>query len=354
MEYCRLGQSGLQVSRIGLGAIPFGTVIDTDTCIEMADMFLDAGGNLIDTSNLYGGGLKGSNTGNAGTSEKTVGKIIKGRRDQFVVASKGYWLMEDEVTPNSVGLSRKYLTKNLEESLQRLGTDYIDVYQCHCWDFYTPVEETMEVMDNFVKQGKIRYVGVSNWDGWHVVKANMYAKANGLCPIVSNQIWYTLADRSPENAIIPACRDQNVSVLVWGAVAEGFLCGKYRRGNEAAQNPSPKMLMAKDTEMNSWKNLAIDRNWDTIEVIAEIAEKRNRSFANIAVRWLLDAGTSDVLLLGASKIEQVKNNLETMDFQLTEEEVARLREVSEPPHPYPNCFYDLFCYEDSEFYGGLR
>src|SRR3972149_3603799 len=198
MEYCYLGNSGLQVSRLGLGAIPFGTTLDEKTSRRLVDAFCDAGGNLIDTSNLYGGGLKGKNKVMAGTSEKTVGRVIKTRRDRFIVATKGYWLMEDEVWPNSVGLSRNYLAKNIEDSLRRLNTDYIDLYQCHNWDFYTPVEETMRVLDDFVRAGKIRYIGVSNWDGWHVVKANVFAGASGLTPVLSNQIWYNLADRSAE------------------------------------------------------------------------------------------------------------------------------------------------------------
>ena len=176
MEYCYLGHSGLEVSRIGLGTIPFGTVLDEKGSRNMVDMFYDAGGNYLDTANVYGGGMRGSNAEMAGTVERTVGKIIEGRRDRFVVATKGAWLMEDEMRPNAFGLSRTYLATQIEASLRRLGTDYIDLYQCHVWDPYTPMEETMRVLDDFVRAGKIRYVGVSNWDGWQVVKANMYAR----------------------------------------------------------------------------------------------------------------------------------------------------------------------------------
>ena len=195
MEYCNLGNSGLEVARLGLGTIPFGTILDDNACQRFVDTYEDAGGNLVDTSNLYGGGTVGTNTEMAGTAERAVGRALKGKRHRFAVATKGYWLMQDEVRPNSVGLSRTYLSTQIEASLRRLGTDYIDLYQCHIWDFYTPVEETMRVLDDFVRAGKIRYVGVSNWDGWHVVKANCHARSANLTPILSNQIWYNLADR---------------------------------------------------------------------------------------------------------------------------------------------------------------
>ena len=208
MEYHHLGKSGLEVSRVGLGTIPYGTGLDEETARTIADRFSDAGGNYLDTANSYGGGMRGSHAESAGTSERTVGKIIKGRRDRFVVGTKGAWLMEDDMQPNAFGLSRTYLSTQIEASLRRLDTDYIDLYQCHVQDPYTPVEETMRVLDDFVRAGKVRYVGVSNWGGWQVVKANMHARQFNLTPIVSNQVWYNLADRVAEFAIVPACRDQ--------------------------------------------------------------------------------------------------------------------------------------------------
>ena len=199
-----------------LGAIPFGTTLDEKTSQRIVDMYQEAGGNLIDTSNLYGGGFRGTNTAMTGTSEMTVEKMVAGEWEKFVIATKGYWLMEDEVRPNSVGLSRTYLTKEIENSLNRLNTDYIDLYQCHAWDFYTPLEETLRVLDDFVRAGKIRYIGVSNWDGWHVMKATTIARFTNLTAPISNQIWYNLADRGAEHSIIPACRDAKVSTIAWG------------------------------------------------------------------------------------------------------------------------------------------
>ena len=156
MEYCHLGHSGLEVSRIGFGAIPLGTRLDEKTSRRLVDMFHDAGGNYIDTANIYGGGNTETHAQLAGTSELTVGKMVKGRRDKFVVATKGAWLMEDRIRPNTFGLSRTYLATHIEKSLRRLDTDYIDLYQCHVWDPYTPQEETMRVLDDFVRAGKKR------------------------------------------------------------------------------------------------------------------------------------------------------------------------------------------------------
>src|SRR5688572_23688339 len=210
MEYCYLGNSGLEVSRLGLGAVFFGTTMDEKTSERTLEEFMAIGGNLLDTSNVYGSQGMERNTETAGTSEKMVGKIIKGKRNQLVLTSKGYWLMDNQVRPNSVGLSRTYLTRQVEASLRRLDTDYIDLYQCHVWDFYTPIEETLRVLDDLVTAGKIRYVGASNWDAWHVVRANGAADRAGIPRILSDQVWYCLADRTMEHAILPACRDQGV------------------------------------------------------------------------------------------------------------------------------------------------
>ena len=353
MQYCYLGNSGLEVSRLGIGTIPFGTVLDEQTSRQIVDMAYDAGCNLIDTSNIYGGGMRGSHDQAAGTSERTVGKVVEGRRDQFVIATKGYYVMSDDLRPNSVGLSRSYLTKQIEASLQRLGTDYIDLYQCHARDFYTPVEETVRVLDDFVRAGKIRYVGVSNWDGWHVVKANQIAQGNLLTPIVSNQIWYNLADRTAEHSVIPACRDQDVSIIVWGALAQGFLSGRYRRGAEGPL-PDSSFHIMQDSESSAWCNLAVERNWATLDVLDCIAQRHEKSIPQVAIAWLLQTNRCDVALMGGSKAEHYAAALESVEIRLTEDEQNELTEVSELAAPYPVNFLNLFCKKESPFYGGLR
>jgi len=353
MEYTHLGRSGLEVSRLGMGTIPFGTVMDENTCRNILDHYQGLGGNLIDTSNFYGGGKRGSNAETAGTAEHTVGKLIRGRRDRFIIATKGYWLMGDEVRPNSVGLSRTYLAKNIDESLRRLGTDHIDLYQCHNRDLYTPVEETLRVLDDFVRAGKIRYIGVSNWDAWHVTQASMLAQSSGLTPLVSNQIWHNLADRSAENSVIPACRDKGVSIICFGVLAQGFLSGKYTRDGEKsdrAKNMSPDL----DSASFSWENLAIDRNWKVLDILKRIAREHQVPVPTVVLRWQLDSGNADVLLLGASRIEQFEQNMQVLGLALSGEEIGELNEISRVPEPYPVNFHNLFCRRESEYYGGLR
>lgn len=353
MEYCRLGNSGLEVSRLGLGAIPLGSVLNREESEQVLARFEEAGGNLIDTANIYGGGTRGTHTERAGTSERMVGAVTKGKRDRFVIASKACWSMEDDVRPNDHGLSRATLTRHLEGSLTRLQTDYLDLYQCHCIDPYTPIEETIRVMDDFVRAGKIRYVGVSNWDGWQVVKANAFAAFHGLSPLLSNQIWYNLADRSPEFSIIPACRDQKVSIIVWGALAQSFLTGRFTRENPP--NTGSRFDSAKEGEMCSWDVLDQNRNWETLAAVQRVASLHGTSPPVVAMRWLLQAGTADVVLLGCSRVEQFEESLTVANVILDDDAMTLLRRTSDPcPHPYPNCFWEVFVHEDSPCYGGVR
>lgn len=353
MEYHRLGKSGLEVSRIGLGTIPFGTALDEKAASAIVDRFYDAGGNYIDTANIYGGGVRGRNTEMAGTAERTVGKIIKGKRSRFALATKGGWIMEDDMKPNAFGLSRTYLSTQIEESLRRLDTDYIDLYQCHIQDPYTPVEETMRVLDDFVKSGKIRYVGVSNWGGWQTVKGSMHARQFNLSPIVSNQIWYNIADRVAEFDIIPACRDQNISIIGWGVLAQGFLTGRYSR-TDRQPNPTDRIVSNKPQESSSWEQLAVERVWQIQDVLARLGKHYGKSLSSIALAWALQSGGCDVALLGVSNLAELDNGINSLDLRLSIEDLQALQEVSRLPAPYPMNLWNLFCYRDSEFYGGLR
>ena len=351
MEYHYLGQSGLEVSRLGLGTIPFGSDVSVEESSRLVDMFAEAGGNFVDTANVYGLKTLEGHAEQVGTSERTVGKVLKGRRDRFVLATKGCWQMEVPLRPNGCGLSRTYLTKNIEASLQRLGTDYIDLYQCHCMDPYTPIEETIRVLDDFVRAGKIRYVGVSNWDGWQVVRASDYALASGLSPVLSNQIWYNLADRVSEFSIIPACRDRRVSIIAWSALASGFLTGRYKRGDPF---PGGRFDAFRETEMCSWQQMCVERNFATIDEMARIAGEIGRSIPAVGLRWLLQSGHCDVVLMGAYNADELQASLTTDAFELSDQHVEALRSVSELPHPYPHSFWEQFCYHESPFFGGAR
>jgi aryl-alcohol dehydrogenase-like predicted oxidoreductase len=306
----------------------------------MVRRFVAAGGNFIDTADVY----------STGVSEEITGRAIKDMRDEMVLATKVRIAMGEG--PNDEGLSRKHILKGVEDSLRRLGTDYIDLYQCHAWDFYTPVDETMAVLDDLVRAGKIRAIGVSNWDGWQVVKGNAAAARRGSTMIASNQVWYNLADRAAEDAIIPACRDQQITIIAWGVLAQGFLSGRYGPGDRPP--PGSRFELAKAAESSAWSRLAIERNWAMLGEVQVIARERGTTVPNVATRWLLQAGSCDVALLGGSSGDQFRENLEAMSFRLSAEEVDRLRLVSEPDRPYPVNFQTLFGRRDSPFYGNMR
>jgi aryl-alcohol dehydrogenase-like predicted oxidoreductase len=353
MQYCNLGRSGLEVSRIGLGTTAFGTRFDVPECRRIVDMYADLGGNLVDTANMYGGGTPGTNAKLAGTAERSAGLALKGRRDRFVLATKGFWLMEDEVTPNSVGLSRTYLVRSVEASLRRLGTDYIDLYQCHAWDFYTPIEVTMRVLDDLVSAGKVRYAGASNWDGWHVVKASTASDHSGLTRPISNQIWYNLADRGVENSVVPACRDQGVGVIAWGALGQGFLSGIYSPDHARPESGSRFETM-KPGESSEFQAMATPQNWRTLDLLRQFAEVHHTNVSAVAVAALLELPGCDVALVGGSSQEQFAAVLEATDVHLSTTEVDALRQSSEPAQPYPVNFLSIFCKREGPHFGGLR
>jgi aryl-alcohol dehydrogenase-like predicted oxidoreductase len=338
MEYRRLGASGLEVARLGLGTAMFGRSVDEATASRILDQYLDAGGNFVDTANIYGGSRDDSRNV-PGTTESLLGSIIEGRRHRLIVATKGFGSVERDGWPNSTGLSRASLRGAIEGSLRRLGTDYIDLYQCHSWDFQTPVEETVHVLHEFVQEGKVRYIGVSNWDGWHVTKANLYARLSGLTPLVSNQIWYNLVDRSAENSIIPACKDQGVSIIVWGPLGQGVLDGRFRRGSESGPPPSVGFDTQNETSLTSWKRLATEKTRSVIDALEAAAREHQSTVPNVATRWLLQAGACDVVLLGPAAVEHMTSDLEMLAFRLTAEELADIGQRSAPVRTYPLSMY---------------
>ena len=346
MEYTYLGQSGLEVSRIGLGTSHFGEIIDTKTCQRIVDMFYDLGGNFVDTANAYKGGA-----GEAGLSEKTLGKVLEGKRDKFIITTKGFFLMQEKLWPNKVGLSRTYLSTQIDDSLRRLQTDYIDLYQLHWYDPYTPLEETMRALADFVRAGKIRYIEASNFEGWHIVKANGFTRQFGLTPLVSNQVWYNLLDRVVENSIIPACKESKVSIISWGSLAEGFLTGRYERGSKEPL-AGTRLAGARDgADPHTWKRIATEKSWSTLEIMEKLARGYKRSIPNIATRWLLQNGSCDVALLGVSKFEHFRSNMQALNFQLSNEAMQELNSISEPEPLYPASSYKAIVRKEGKFYG---
>src|SRR5215210_6046393 len=276
MEYRRLGRSGLFVSALTLGTMTFGgqggfsKVGSTDVAgaKRQVDMCLDAGINLFDTANIYSGG----------DSEEILREAISGRRDNLLLATKVRMSVGDG--PNDGGLSRHHISRAAEDSLRRLGTDYLDLYQVHEWDGLTPLEETLEALDTLVRSGKVRYVGSSNYSGWQLMKALGVSERLELQRYVSQQIHYTLQAREAEYELVPVAIDQECSILVWSPLAGGLLSGKYRR-----DQPTPE-----GRHLEGWDEPPVrdaDKLYDIVDVLVDIADDHGVSAAQVAISWLL-------------------------------------------------------------------
>ncbi|MDQ3236546.1 MAG: aldo/keto reductase [Actinomycetota bacterium] len=325
MQYRQLGRSGLFVSSMTLGTMTFGGQggfgkvgsTDVDGAKRQVDMCLDAGINLFDTANIY----------SAGESEEILGQAVSGRRDDLLLATKARMTMGDG--PNDAGLSRYHIIRQCEESLRRLGTDYIDLYQVHEWDGITPQDETLEALDTLVKSGKVRYIGSSNYSGWQLMKALGTSERLGLERYVSQQIHYTLQAREAEYELVPIALDQGCSILVWSPLAGGLLSGKYRRDKDAEEG----------RHVEGWDEPPVhdpDKLYDIIDVLVEIADSRGVSAAQVSLAWLLGRPGVASVIVGARTEEQLEDNLKAADLELSEDERRRLDEVSAPPLIYPH------------------
>jgi aryl-alcohol dehydrogenase-like predicted oxidoreductase len=325
MDYRQLGNSGLRVSALTLGTMTFGGrdkfanvgSTDVDGATRQVDMCLDAGINLIDTADVYSGGL----------SEEIVGRTIRGRRDRVLVATKARMPMGDG--PNDAGLSRHHLIRACEASLRRLDTDYIDLYQVHEWDGATPLEETLDALDHLVNSGKVRYIGCSNYAGWHVMKALGISERRGLQRFVSQQIYYSLQARDAEYELVPVSLDQGLGILVWSPLAGGLLSGKYRRGEQGPEG---------SRHLTDWNEPPVrneDQVYDIVDALVEIAEEHGGSPAQVALAWTLGRPGVASIVVGARTDEQLADNLGAADLVLGDDERARLDELSAPPLLYP-------------------
>lgn len=325
MQYRQLGRSGLRISVLTLGTMTFGGKgafaktgsTDVEGARRQIDMCIDAGVNLFDTADVY----------SAGRSEEILGQALQGKRDKVLVTTKARFRMGDG--PNDAGSSRQHLVQACEASLNRLGTDRIDLYQLHEWDGQTPIEETMEALDSLVRAGKVRYVGVSNFSGWHLMKAIGVAEFHRLVRPVSQQIHYTLQAREAEYELVPVSIDQGVGILVWSPIAGGLLSGKYRRGQAAPEGTR---------HLANWGEPPVrdqEKLYDIVEVLVAIGEERGVPPVQVALAWLLGRPGVTSLVIGARTDEQLAANLAAADLALSDAERARLDEVSAPPLLYP-------------------
>jgi aryl-alcohol dehydrogenase-like predicted oxidoreductase len=325
MQYRQLGASGLQISALTLGTMTFGgqdnfaKVGDTDLAgaRRQIDMCLDAGVNLIDTADVY----------STGASEEIVGEAIQSKRDDVLLATKVRMRMGDG--PNMEGLSRHHVISGCEASLRRLRTDHIDLYQVHEWDGLTPPEETLGALQYLVDQGKVRYVGVSNYAAWQLMKTLGIAERQHLPRFVSQQIYYSLQERSAEYELIPLATDQGLGTLVWSPLAGGLLSGKHRRGQDGPEGTR---------QLAGWDEPPVndeDKLYDTIEVLVAVAEGHGVSAAQVALAWLLTRPTISSVVVGARTEEQLADNLKSAELTLSADELHRLEEVSRPTLIYP-------------------
>src|SRR5246127_2094405 len=325
MEYRQLGQSGLRVSVLSLGTMTFGGesvfskvgATDVKGARRQIDLCIEAGVNLFDTANIY----------SHGASEEILGKALEGRRNDALVATKARQVMRDG--PNEGGTSRYHIIRECEDSLRRLKTDYIDLYQLHEWDGETPLDETLEALDTLVRSGKVRYIGCSNYSGWHLMKALAISDRRNYVRYVSQQIYYSLQARDAEYELVPITLDQGLGILVWSPLAGGLLSGKYRRGQTAPDG---------SRHLNNWGEPPIhdeDQLYNIIDALVEIAGNHKVSPAQISLAYMLGRPGVTSLIIGARSEEQLKDNLGAADVKLTAEERARLDKASQPRLLYP-------------------
>jgi aryl-alcohol dehydrogenase-like predicted oxidoreductase len=326
MEYRQLGNSGLRVSALTLGTMTFGgranfaNVGSTDVAgaRRQIDMCVDAGINLIDTADVYSGGL----------SEDIIGEALEaGKRNRVLLATKARMPMGDG--PNDAGLSRHHLIASCEASLRRLKADHIDLYQVHEWDGATPLEETLHALDTLVRDGKVRYIGCSNYAGWQVMKALGISDRSGLQRFVSEQIYYSLQARDAEYELVPAAVDQGLGILVWSPLAGGLLSGKYRRGQEGPEG---------SRQLTDWDEPPVrdqEQLYDIVDALVEIGEGHSASAARVALAWLLGRPGVTSAIVGARTDEQLADNLGATQVKLSDGERSRLDELSAMPLLYP-------------------
>lgn len=329
MRYNRLGSTGLIVSELCLGAMTFGegtgwsaavAGLGQDTTDAMIRQAFDAGINFIDTANVY----------SQGDSERMVGQALKNlgtERSDVVIATKAMGQMGEG--PNDAGVSRYHLMHQIDASLDRLGLDHVDLYQIHGWDSQTPVDEALRAMDDIVRSGRARYIGVSNWAAWQIVKALGISERLGLEKFASLQAYYTIAGRDLEREIVPMLESEGVGLMVWSPLAGGLLSGKYTRGDgDTSQGEGRRAVF-------DFPIVDADRAWGLIDALREMAEAKGKTVAQLALAWLLYQPAVSTVIVGAKRPDQLADNIGACDVEFTTEEMKQLDKLSRLPREYP-------------------
>ncbi|MEC0242209.1 aldo/keto reductase [Paenibacillus dokdonensis] len=311
MKYRRLGNSGLEVSILGLGTNAFGKRADEDASTRIIHHAIDQGINFIDTANIYAGS----------ESERIIGEALVGRRHEVVLATKA-GLVNGE-GPNSRGSSRYHLMQELDRSLTRLKTDYVDLYQIHTFDPNTPLDETLRTLDDMVRAGKVRYIGASNYAAWELMKGLGYSEVKGLNRYVSTQTSYSLADRTPEQELVPMCLDQGVGIIPYFPLAGGILTGKYSFADRAP-------LKSRAQTDPSFSRFIHDRTLTLGEEVSRIAEESGCTPSTLSLAWLMEQPVVSTVIVGATRTEQLDENLRSVELNPGGEALSKLNEISEP------------------------
>jgi aryl-alcohol dehydrogenase-like predicted oxidoreductase len=319
MNYKLLGRSGLKVSELCLGTMGFGTEAgwgaDAATSFAIMDAFANAGGNFLDTANIY----------KLGTSEKIIGDYLGNHdRDYFVLATK-YTLKDNTTNPNASGNNRKNMMRSVEDSLKRLKTDFIDVLYLHIWDDITPIDEVLRGLDDLIRQGKVNYAAISDTPAWVVAKGNTMAELMGWSQFIALQVEYSLIQRTPERELIPMAKHFGMTVTPWAPLGGGALTGKYLRGEKGRIKPESKRLD--------------DRSTKITQTVVAIADDLGVSAAHVALQWTMNQGFSCIPIVGATKVEQLTENLKTIDVTLNASQIQQLNEISAIELGFPGDFF---------------
>lgn len=333
-DYHLLGRSGLRVSPLGLGTMTFGTEsgwgMDETTSRQVLDRYLEAGGNFLDTADMYSGGR----------SEELLGKFLaeSGKRDRVALATK-FTFGHAAGDPNAGGNGRKNIYQALEASLRRLQTDYVDLYWLHAWDGLTPVEEVMRALDDLVRAGKVRYIGLSDTPAWYLARAQTMAELRGYERICALQLEYSLVERNIEREHIPAALELGMGVCPWSPLASGFLTGKYRRTDDEGGAGEGRLEVMKDSPAPVFQKFN-ERNWRLLDVLIDVAREIDRSPAQVAINWITRRQGVTSTLIGATKPTQLEDNLAALEFDIPDELSQKLDEVSQPERIFPYVFFE--------------
>ncbi len=317
MEYRNLGRAGVKVSVLSLGAMNFGNPTSEEESIRIIERAIDAGINLIDTANVYPMGPF------RGISEEIVGKAVKGKRDQVLIATKVHGRMGPG--PNDYGQSRAHIMREVENSLRRLQTDYIDLYQVHAPDPTTPLEETLETLTDLVRQGKVRYIGCSNFPAWLLCKSLWISDKRNLAKFVSNQVAYNLLYRKIEEEVVPLCLDQGVGILVYSPLAAGVLTGKYKWGEKFPEGTR----LAGVTGDTFGRGYFTEENMRIVEEFCKIAREMGYTPVQLAVAWAMAQPGVSSVILGPKTVEQLEGNLKALEVKLSDEDLKRLNALTD-------------------------